>query len=165
VARRSGMRVPNTVGGGLIMLTGPAKPHVHCEVCKQKALVDALNGSVLWNKLTKEETPMSILDVLIPAEPIVRGFEAPRVVSFADPDEPGYKHANKHTKELIHAERVLAVANAIKQLGGECLSSQISQITELQVPVVSRILQTMRRCGLVSSRRIPGATARLWVKL
>ena len=32
---------------------------------------------------------MNLLEVLIPAEPIVSGFAAPRVVSFADPDEPG----------------------------------------------------------------------------
>lgn len=108
---------------------------------------------------------MSIMDVLIPAEPIVRGFAEPRIVSFADPDEPGYKYANKHTKELIHAERVRAIAEAMRELGGECLSSQISQITDLPSPVVSRILQTMRRCGLVSSRRIPGSTSRMWVRL
>ena len=47
---------------------------------------------------------MNIMDVLAPAEPIVRGFPEPRIVSFADPDEPGYKFASKrseeHTSEL-----------------------------------------------------------------
>ena len=108
---------------------------------------------------------MSLLDVLTPAEPIVSGFAAPRVVSFADPDEPGYKWASKHTKEMIHAERVRQINEAMKKLGGECLSSQISDVTEIPSAVVSRILQTMRRCGLVSSRRIPGSTAWLWVRL
>lgn len=108
---------------------------------------------------------MSLLDVLTPAEPIVSGFQAPRVVSFADPDEPGYKWASKHTKEMIHAERVRQINEAMKKLGGECLSSQISDATEIPTAVVSRILQTMRRCGLVSSRRIPGSTSRMWVKL
>ncbi len=108
---------------------------------------------------------MNLLEVLIPAEPIVSGFQAPRVVSFADPDEPGYKWASKHTKEMIHAERVRQINEAMKKLGGECLSSQISDATEIPTAVVSRILQTMRRCGLVSSRRIPGSTARMWVRL
>ena len=108
---------------------------------------------------------MSIMDVLVPAEPIVRGFSEPKLVSFADPDEPGYQHASKHSKELIHAERVRRINEAMIELGGECLSSQISDHTDLPSPVVSRILQTMRRCGLVSSRRIPGSTSRMWVKL
>ena len=108
---------------------------------------------------------MSIIDVLIPTEPIVSGFQAPRIVSFADPDEPGYKFASKQSKELIHAERVRQINEAMKNLGGECLSSQISDATEIPSPVVSRILQTMRRCGLVSSRRIPGSTSRMWVRL
>ena len=108
---------------------------------------------------------MSIMDVLAPAEPIVRGFPEPRIVSFADPDEPGYKYASKQAKEIIHAERVREITKAMRQLKGECLSSQISQITDLPSPVVSRILQTMRRCGLVSSRRIPGSTSRMWVTL
>lgn len=107
---------------------------------------------------------MSILDVLVPAKPIVRGFAEPKLVSFADPDEPGYKHASKHSKELIHAERVRQINEAMKDLGGECLSSQISDATEIPSAVVSRILQTMRRCGLVSSRRIPGSTSRMWIK-
>ena len=108
---------------------------------------------------------MNLLEVLTPAEPIVSGFAAPRVVSFADPDEPGYKWASKHTKEMIHAERVRHINQAMIELGGECLSSQISDVTEIPSAVVSRILQTMRRCGLVSSRRIPGSTARMWVRL
>ena len=108
---------------------------------------------------------MSILDTLTPAEPIVRGFAEPKLVSFADTEEPGYKWASKHAKELIHAERVRRINKAMIELGGECLASQISDRTDLPSPVVSRILQTMRRCGLVSSRRIPGSTSRMWVKL
>ena len=108
---------------------------------------------------------MNLLDVLTPVEPIVSGFQAPRIVSFADPDEPGYKFASKQSKELIHAERVRQINEAMIELGGECLSSQISDATEIPMAVVSRILQTMRRCGVVSSRRIPGSTSRMWVRL
>lgn len=108
---------------------------------------------------------MSIMDVLVPAEPIVSGFATPRVVSFADPDEPGYKFASKQSKELIHAERVRQITKAMRDLGGRCMSSEIGDVTDLPSPVVSRILQTMRRCGLVTSQRIPGATSRLWIRV
>jgi hypothetical protein len=108
---------------------------------------------------------MNLMEVLRPVEPIVSGFASPRLVSFADPDEPGYQFAGKLTKEMIRAERVRLLEDAMRKLGGECLSAQIGELTGLPAPVVSRILQTMRRDGLVSSRRIPGATSRMWVKI
>lgn len=107
---------------------------------------------------------MSILDVLVPAEPIVSGFAAPRLVSFADPEEPGYANVSRQAKELIYAERVKQITAAMKKLGGECLSQQIGDVTGLPPAVVSRILQTMRRCGLVYSQRIPGETSRMWIR-
>jgi DNA-binding transcriptional ArsR family regulator len=107
---------------------------------------------------------MSIIDVLIPAEPIVSGFAEPRLVSFADPEIFGYTNASRESKEMIHAERVRQVSEAMKKLG-DCRASEISDYTDLPAPVVSRILQVMRRDGLVSSRRIPNETARMWVRL
>lgn len=108
---------------------------------------------------------MSIMEVLLPAEPIVSGFAEPRLVSFADPEEPGYANVSRESKEIIHSERVRRIKDAMTQLGGKCLSSQIAEETGLLSPVVSRILQAMRREGLVSSQRIPGSTSRLWIRV
>lgn len=106
---------------------------------------------------------MSILDVLVPAEPIVGGFSEPRVVCFGAPGEMGSYESGKNLAKLLTNRRVRQVNDAIVALGGECLSAQIAESTGIKTPVVSRILQIMRRDGLVSSRRIPGSTSRMWV--
>lgn len=108
---------------------------------------------------------MNLLEVLIPAEPIVGGFQAPRIVSFGEPGEMGSYESGKNLAKLLTNRRVRQVNEAMIKLGGECLSAQIAEATGIKTPVVSRILQIMRRDGLVSSRRIPGSTSRMWVKI
>ncbi len=108
---------------------------------------------------------MNLLEVLIPAEPIVGGFSEPRVVCFGAPGEMGSYESGKNLQKLLTNQRVRQVNEAMIKLGGECLSAQISEATGIKTPVVSRILQIMRRDGLVSSRRIPGSTSWMWVLL
>jgi hypothetical protein len=95
-----------------------------------------------------------LLDTLIPSEPIVRGFNEPRLVSFADVDDKDESVGmGKEARGILLQTRVRRVREAMRALGGKCTSDAISKKTGLYTSVVSRVLQYMRNNGMVKSTK------------